>query len=261
MWKIIGASVAGTAHLARGMDCQDASGWAAGRDVTCLAAADGAGSRPLARRGAAIAVECALQAAAGYAARSAMRDPADWLRGTFTDVRAHIAATADAEGRDLGDYAATLVVVILTSAVVCVGQVGDTIAVVRSCTGQFRTLAPAPRGEYVNEADFITDQSGPEKLRVDVLPGDEVDAIVLSTDGLQFKILADLRTGAPFAPFFEDLVTYAISTESSADGIRRFLVGVDDQSGDDKTLIAAVQPDLMAPMRRQCLADGQTATC
>lgn len=63
----------------------------------------------------------------------------------------------------------------------------------------------------------------------------------LSTDGLRFKILADLSTAAPFAPFFEDLAVYTRSAGASAEEIQRFLTGLDDQSGDDKSLIAAVR--------------------
>jgi Protein phosphatase 2C len=242
MWKIIGASVTGTGHQARGTGCEDMTGWISDLDLTCLAVADGAGSRPLARRGAITAVNCALWAARLYTGRADMPDPADWLNHAFSDVRGQIATIAEAEGRDAGDYAATLGVAILTSTVVCAGQVGDTI-VVAGGDGRYRTVAPAPHAEYVNETDFVTDEGALNKLRIAVLPIEEVDAIVVSTDGLQFKILADLTSRAPFVPFFEDLVSYARSAHASNEGIREWLAQLEDQTGDDKSLIVAVRVD------------------
>jgi len=244
MWKVIGASVTGSSHQALETGCQDASSWSTRPDVTCLAVADGAGSRPLSGRGAELAVHHAVEIAGAYSGRNVAVDPAAWLQLVFRGVREKIAELAAAEGNDVGDYATTLGVAILTADLACVGQVGDTIAVVGS-GDQFRTLAPAGHGEYVNETTFVTDDGALEQLRVTVEPAATLDAVFLSTDGLRFKILADLGTAAPFAPFFEDLAAYTRSAGASAGEIRRFLAGLDDQSGDDKSLIAAVlvQPE------------------
>ncbi len=240
MWKVIGASVTGTSHEAVGTGCEDASSWQVGPEVTCLAVADGAGSRPLSGRGAALAVEHALLIAHACAGRTEPDAPQTWLRLIVKDVREQIAMLADAEGRKPGDFATTLGVAILTSTVACVGQIGDTIAVLGQA-GQYRTVAPAPRAEYVNETSFVTDNSAMEQLRVTIEPIADIDSVFLSTDGLRFKVLDNLMTAAPFPPFFEDLAAYARSAEASADEIRRFLAGLDDQSGDDKTLVAAVR--------------------
>ena len=208
--------------------------------MTCLAIADGAGSRPLSGQGAELAVSRAVLIASAYSGRAAAVDLAAWLQLVFRDVREQIGELAAAAGRDVGDYATTLGVAILTCDLVCIGQVGDTIAVVGS-GDQFRTLAPAQHGEYVNETTFVTDDGAMERLRVTVEPIAAIDAVFLSTDGLRFKILADLSTAAPFAPFFEDLAVYTRSAGASAEEIQRFLTGLDDQSGDDKSLIAAVR--------------------
>lgn len=45
MCRVIGASVTGRSHEAAGKDCEDASGQRAEPELTCLAVADGAGSR------------------------------------------------------------------------------------------------------------------------------------------------------------------------------------------------------------------------
>jgi hypothetical protein len=90
----------------------------------------------------------------------------------------------------------------------------------------------------VNETAFLTGPDALGELRIDVTPA---DTVFLTTDGLRFKILDDLATAAPFAPFFEDLAAFARSPQASDDAVRAFLAGLDDQSGDDKTLVAAVR--------------------
>src|SRR5215467_10827613 len=210
MWQVIGASVAGTAHQAAGRECEDACGWRAAPGLTCLAVADGAGSRPMSRHGAARAVESSLLACAEG---SRDEDPAAWLRLIFAAAREQITARALADGKDAGDYATTLAVAVLTGAAVAVGQIGDTIAVAGRA-GKYETLTPAPRAEYVNETAFLT---GPDAL-----------------DALRITV-------APFTPFFDDLAAFARSAQASDDAVRAFLAALDDQSGDDKTLVAAVR--------------------
>ena len=236
MWKVIGASVAGTSHQATGRQCEDACGWRAAEGVTCLAVADGAGSRPQSRCGAALAVESSLLACAEDPRDE---DPVAWLRLIFGAAREQITARAMTDGNDADDYATTLAVAILTSAAVAVGQIGDTIAVAGRA-GSYQTVSPAPRAEYVNETAFLTRPDALGELRIDVTPAAQADTVFLATDGLRFKILDDLATGAPFAPFFEDLAAFTRSPQASDDAVRAFLAGLDDQSGDDKTVLAAV---------------------
>jgi Protein phosphatase 2C len=107
--------------------------------------------------------------------------------------------------------------------------------------GSYQTLTPAPRAEYVNETAFLTGPDALSELRINVTPATQADTVFLATDGLRFKILDDLTTAAPFAPFFEDLAAFARTPQASDDAVRAFLAGLDDQSGDDKTLLAAVR--------------------
>ncbi len=248
VWKVIGASVTGRSHEAAGKGCEDASGWRTEPALTCLAVADGAGSRPMSGRGAALAVGRGLAVARAVALHPASRsgrtsfgDPAASLRLVFADVREQIAAMAAADGNDADDYATTLAVAILAGDVVSIGQIGDTIAVVGRAGG-YQTVAPAPRGEYANETRYITGPGALDGLRVGILPAAEVDAVFLSTHGLRSKILGDLAAATPFMPFFEDLAGYARSPTATVEAVQRFLAGLDDQSGDDKTLVAAVWP-------------------
>lgn len=236
----MGASVTGTSHQARGIPCEDACGWRTGPEMTCLAVADGAGSRHKSQSGAELAVQRALLVASACATRDDASDPATWFLLVLKDVREHIAALAEAEGEEAGAYATTLGVAVMTSRFTCIGQVGDTIAVL-GCAGHYRTVEPATHPEYVNETSFVTDDDALDRLRVTVESATEVDAVFLATDGLRYKVLGDLATAAPFKPFFEDLSAYVRSPEASTEEIERFLTDLDDQSGDDKSLIAAVQ--------------------
>src|SRR5688572_16955438 len=77
VWKVIGASVPGSSHIAAGTGCEDAADWAVQASVTCLAVADGAGSRPLAHEGARAAVARVLSRV-----DLPVGDPADWLVDT-----------------------------------------------------------------------------------------------------------------------------------------------------------------------------------
>jgi hypothetical protein len=192
----------------------------------------------MARDGALHAVRQALLTAGQCAAGPG--DPASWLRLAFAAARDQITALASAQGRDAGDYAATLAVAVLTPDVTAIGQVGDTI-VVTGNAGHYETAAPAPRGEYLNETTFITAPGAMDELRIIIKPAGEVDEVFLSTDGLRFQILDDLKTATPFPPFFEDLAAYVRSASATPDAVQRFLAGLDDQTGDDKTLVAAVR--------------------
>lgn len=239
MWKVIGASVPGNSHKENGTRCQDASGWRSHADVTCLAVADGAGSRPSSGAGSALAVERALLVAAK---RADPLGPMAWVRAAFEDAREQIAGMAASAGHTPDEYATTLALAILTPDAITVGQVGDSI-VVAETAGQYRTIDPDVKGEYVNETAFITGPDWLDHLRISVMPADATSMVALSTDGLRYKILSHPVTATPFGPFFADLVSYVRSPEASCEGIMQFLTGLDDQTGDDKTLLAAVRVD------------------
>jgi hypothetical protein len=127
----------------------------------------------------------------------------------------------------------------MTADCVAVGQVGDAIAVIGG-GGRYFTVNPEVKGEYVNETFFLTASDWTEHLRISVLAG-RADVVALSTDGLRYKI-SNTRTGAPFGPFFDSLVSYGQEAAASSDGIGKFLAGLEnDQTGDDKSLVAAIQ--------------------
>jgi hypothetical protein len=141
----------------------------------------------------------------------------------------------------LREFASTLAVVVIDDYRVRVGQVGDTIVVIQRSDLSIESVAPSERGEYFNETTFVTSDDWESELRTSEFPSAEITAIAASTDGLQFKILHDVRSGSPYVPFFEDLFTWSIREDASDEGIIRFVDVLDDQSGDDKTLLVAVR--------------------
>ena len=235
MWKVIGASVPGSSHIAAGTGCEDAADWAVRAGVTCLAVADGAGSRPLAHEGARAAVARVLSRV-----DVPVGDPADWLADALDDARAALEELAKSSGTDVDQYATTLAVAVLTAEAVGIAQIGDTIAVVGQ-GGEFQAVDPAPRFEYANETVFLTAPGAVATARIVVHPADGVDEVFLSTDGLRLKITDDLALGTPYQPFFADVAAYVRSPAADPDAIREFLLNLDDQTGDDKTLVAAVR--------------------
>jgi hypothetical protein len=240
MWKAMAASVTGNSHVKSGTGCQDASGWRTHAGVTCLAVADGAGSRVLSAAGSFNAVEQALNAVAGLAASdSASADLTDWVRAAFDSARDAVAAYASSTERKPGDYATTLGVAILTSDQIAIGQIGDCITIVGH-GGRYLAVNPEVKEEYANETFFLTAEDWYTHLRITVLAGG-LDMVALSTDGLRYKI-TNTRTGVPFEPFFTDLVGYAQGAGANSAGIGRFLAAIEnDQTGDDKSLVTAVQ--------------------
>lgn len=241
MWKAIGASVPGTSHTVSGRGCDDSSGWLDGAETVCLIAADGAGSRPLSAHGSRIAVDTVLEfGTALRAGEATMDDPKSWLADVFQEVRRRIENVANGNEHDPHDYATTLAVAVLAGDVLAVGQVGDTIAVVGG-PGGYRTVAPAEQHEYANETVFVTHDDMAAHLRIDLVPAEGVDEVFLSTDGLRYKILDNLQEAVPYEPFFADLAAYARGPDATPAAIARFLEAVDDQTGDDLTLVAAVR--------------------
>jgi hypothetical protein len=239
-WRVLGASVEGALHAEHHRGCEDAHGWSIGDRVTVLAVADGAGSRPATSAlGAHTAVATSLAAAHDLASAEMLEADAHavTLRVIERVLRA-LEDEAQASALELGQLATTLCVALLCDGRATVAQIGDGVAVVERADERIEAVALADQFEYANEAVFVTADDALEHLKV--FTADDVRSVALSTDGLRYKILEDLRAGAPFQPFFRDSWSYARSDSGVSAGLAAFLRDVDDQTGDDKTLVLAV---------------------
>ena len=230
-WHVVGASVAGAGHRARGTGCEDAASAAVlddGRLV--LAVADGAGSARDAARGSRVAVAVAMSAL------SAGVDVGDVL----LLARAALEDLAGAEGVGLGDLATTLLVASVGEEVVDTAQVGDGALVLRR-GGSYEVPAPDEKGEYLNETCFLTSERWRASARRATVEAAGVDGIAAMTDGLQL-VAFDLSSGTPHAPFFEPFVAFA-AEGGPAQQLEAFLASprVGERTDDDVTLVVAAR--------------------
>jgi hypothetical protein len=118
-------------------------------------------------------------------------------------------------------------------------EVGDGVVAVRSLLGIEGPLPPQ-RGEFANETTFITGGDRLPDVEVASFPRDEVDAFALSSDGMRILITANVVTGAPHVPFFEDVFAN-VAKGVTPDAIARFLETAQDRTGDDKSLVLGVR--------------------
>lgn len=240
-WKVLGGSVVGSSHLRRGLGCDDAHGWIVEEGLAVIAIADGAGSRAEAALGAHVAVGAILDRARG--ADIADRNeamPEDLMAELFHAARDAVDREAVARGSTIGMQASTLSVCVVSSSTLSIGQIGDGIAVVGS-EESVDAVAVGESFEYAGETVFLTSERAIEDhLKLHTRPSASLRGLGLSTDGLKYKMLDDVRETTPFVPFFETSWDYARRDDASSEAIRSFLEQVDDQTGDDKTLVIAV---------------------
>jgi hypothetical protein len=229
----VGGSVVGALHVESGVGCDDAHGWRVCGDVAVLVIADGAGSRPgTSAIGAHVAVAAALDHL------EARPDAA--IADVFAASRAALEDEALVLDLAVDRLATTLAVAVLAPDRTVVGQIGDGVAVVEHDDGTIEAVAIADRFEYANQVVFLTADAALDHLKVFTTDA-PARGVALSTDGLRYKILDDLHSGRPFAPFFEESWGFARGAAATSEAIVRFIDGVEDQTGDDKTLVLAVR--------------------
>ncbi len=246
-WRVVGASVQGAGHRAEGLACQDAQFWRvmpSGELIVALA--DGAGSAPCAAQGAQAAVVAAAGVLGEHVASGRLAAGAGWplvIAGAYRGARAVLEQLAGAAGRPLRDFATTLTCVVAWDDGVVTGQIGDGLVAAEGANGLFLAARPQ-RGEYANEAYFLTMPRALEHLAVESWPG-PVQSLAASSDGL-LRLALRLPGQEPYEPFFRPLFEFVASAEG-ADLRQRQLVKFLDsprvcaRTEDDKTLVVAVR--------------------
>lgn len=251
-WRYVYASVPGVAHLADGIDCQDAC---AVRLVTAremgpvlvLAAADGAGSAARSRTGAELACRTLL---AECATRLTDGGSMDWTRteaeALLQSIRIALAQQAADAGVPIREFACTLLGAAVAADRALFLQIGDGAIVIGTENG-YRPVFWPQTGEYANETRFATDPDAVAHLECAVL-AEPVAEIALLTDGLQLLTLhyRDRQAHAPFfRPMFQSLRTHPEPGPPAmlATALEHFLASpaVNQRTHDDKTLILATR--------------------
>jgi hypothetical protein len=259
LWRVLGASVAGSGHLRGGQQCADAHIHRQLADGSLiLAVADGAGSASHGAQGAQTTVciasdtletglasqgppgseEQALQMlrSALRAARLALEDLA-----TRTEDRSPGEQSTAAPPLALRAFATTLLLVLASGPYLALAQIGDGVVVGQDGAGLLQALTVPQHGEYLNETHFVTEPDYLELAQLRVLPL-VADHIAVLTDGLEMLAL-DFPTHVPYGPFFLPLFKFAAQAEASEEALQAFLASrrVCARTDDDKTLILAVR--------------------
>ena len=237
----------GTLHLKQDLPCQDAHAYRVLPDGRLLAAvADGAGTARRAEEGA----RCATDRAVAWLAAALERPPADeeeWraaMLGAFGHARDALAEAAAAENLPLREFSATLTCAVATEDRLIVGQIGDGVAVARDGADTLFTTIRPRRGEYANEAAFLTMPGLLDHVEVAIVPR-PVAALAITTDGL-LRLAVRLPAHDPHPPFFRPLFAFAAEaedTDRAAADLAAFLASerVGARTDDDKTLVLAAR--------------------
>lgn len=248
-WKVLHASVRGTAHEHREQPCQDAActGIAVteGEEVLVAACADGAGSARFADVGARIAVQAFVVAALAEvrAGLSPKAELVSQVRAWVQHARNRLSFEACFCNEPLRDYACTLLGTVVWERRILLAQIGDGAIVLGDGDG-FRPAFWPQMGEYANQTYFLTDDGFEQLLLTDVVDT-SVSRLALFTDGLQRLALHEAsRTahGPFFAPLFARLLGTADPAELTAP-LHRWLNSetINERTDDDKTLVLAVR--------------------
>jgi hypothetical protein len=243
-WRVIGASVQGTAHRRLDAPCQDACGWRVLDDVLIVAVADGAGSAAEAHAGAQAAVAAALDALAARACPPDATSSEGHVRAAFARALDALTTLAAQTELPLAQFACTLACAVATPDGTLTGSLGDG-ALVAESEGALRLVsAPPQRGEYANETHFLTQEGALERVQIAHTAGG-TSALAATTDGL-LRLALRLPDYAPHAPFFGPLFAFAREAsdlEAAQTELGVFLDSerVNARSDDDKTLVLAVR--------------------
>ena len=250
-WKFTSSSVTGRSHADRGENGQDyhraGSVRIAESEFFIGLAADGAGSTTDGGRGAEIACETAWECIIGT-----LRQDGDLSRVTDDRIRGWIIASRDAigseaanTGKQLKDYACTLIGAVIGKDRAVFFQIGDG-AIVVSTDGEYQTIFWPEQGEYANTTFFVSDDTCLERLNI-LHSASSPAEIALFTDGLQNLVLSFSQKKAHagfFRPLFEALRKDPDNGFSGFSGQLDNFLARDDisaRSDDDKTLVLAVQ--------------------
>ena len=220
-WRVLSASVQGTSHIRAGLPCQDSvySHADLPRGALVAAVADGAGYAPLSDIGSSIAARESVEAARFSMLHTSANVSEGYLSATahasVLVARSALYREARRRGRNVRDFATTLILVIVVGDVLATAQIGDGAAVVVDRSGRYSLFTTPQRGEYANETRFLTSTNALESLQ---LKAETIDLsrIAMFTDGIQNLVL-DAATGVPHAPFFTPLFRWM---DSQADDCR-----------------------------------------
>ena len=217
--KIIGESVAGSSHEKRQTTCQDFHDWAIlGGDVVVISVADGAGSAAKAEIGSRIAAQTAIDQITDQNFLPVFSDDdeawTEFLRNIFNISREALRAYSHMHGLRISELATTLILAVVTPELCAAAQLGDGVAVGRDKDGTLLSLTVPQRGEYINEANFLTSAKALEETEV-FLHRKPLTHVAVMSDGLQ-RVGLRMPECEPFPGFFSPVCLLPIPGASAS---------------------------------------------
>ena len=270
-WQVVSAAVSGSSHRRQGIPCQDAVDYRIIKNnrlpdsILLVALADGAGSAPLAEKGAQWAVEAAMQAMESRLADGLPKalpfepDEAGWedsqlddwertvleiqgfdddppegalalnvmLRQTFKAARSALIDLADESGNPLRWYATTLICAVVSPNWIAAGQLGDGAVVASSDDSGLFCLNRLQRGEYANETYFLTQEDALEQMETQVADS-PITSVAVMSDGL-IRLALNMRSKEPHQPFFQPLFAFAAASENNGEAHEKLAAFLDSE--------------------------------
>ena len=248
-WRVLGESVIGSSHEKRGIPCQDFHDWAIlPEDIVIISVADGAGSAAKAEIGSCIAAQTAID---HIISQDNLPDSTDndaawteFLKEAVNISREALLSYSHLQSLRLSDLATTLILAIASPDLCAVAQLGDGIAVARDNEGKLFSLTIPQRGEYINEANFLTSSKALEDTEV-FLHRKSLTHIAVISDGLQ-RIGLRMPSYEPFPGFFSPIFSFISNIDNDKDSedkeeLLTFLKSakIKGRTDDDLTLVVA----------------------
>lgn len=235
-WTLIGARATGSAHVQRGLPCQDRYGFrtlVTGGAVMALA--DGVSSARCGDDGARIATEAAIACLHGRRC-----DTSDDLLEAMLVARTAILDRAASANHEPDDYATTLLLAAVDrDGRLLAAQIGDGAIV--SMDGQRNLTLVVSRRDapYVNQVESLTAVHVRAQIRVATVHS--VISVGLISDGLESMAMDETT---PFPRFWEPLFRFAAQGSAGADGARMLTEwlasdAVAGATDDDSSLVLA----------------------
>ena len=253
-WRVLGASVMGTAHRRTDKPCQDAHAFRVLDEGALLVVADGAGSSAYSDEGARVAADTALAALAEAVRQGWPSGEQIWrlvFESVYAEARQAVLDRAAQAGVNAREFASTLLCAALSADLLAVAQLGDGVAVAATGPGEWFVAAAPQRGEYANETYFLVQPQAVSNVAVSVY-AEGIESLAVMSDGL-LRLVLDVQSVTPHAPFFNPLVNFANAAPNDAQAntqLADFLNSdrVSARTDDDKTLVLAVRwPPASAP--------------
>lgn len=241
-WRWAVASRTGSSHLRAGTRKQDAYSVSALPDGTiCVVVSDGAGSASHGGEGASLVCRCLMIRMRKWLGQSPALPDDEQVRSWLDELRDQLTQTATKRGLVRRQFAATLVMLVVSDGQLLALQIGDSALVGRSA-GVWQAICWPENGEFASSTYFVTDD--PEvRLRIARMPL-EHDAFALFSDGIE-NLALDHATVQPHARFFEPMMRPVDQSSESgklaklSSALEKYLDSavVCDRTDDDKTLV------------------------